>query len=366
MAPRTFGFAPMAQNKGILKFLYINLSNFNNLRVDLKKILILWILFPFFGCNSQEVKLVKETRFLMGTLFDITVSHPDAKKAKKAIEKAFDEIQRIEYFTSQYLSKSEVTKINQHAGGNAYPVSDELYTLLRKSIQYSQLTKGTFDITIGAVKDLWNFENGKGTVPSSETLIRLLPLVDFKNILLEKNYHVRLKKNGMKLDLGAIAKGYAVDRGLEILKKNQINNAIVNGGGDLKCIGQRSPGSPWKIGVRHPRKTSAIISSLEGNNIAMATSGDYQKYFIKDGIRYHHLLDPATGMPAQGLQSVTIITKEAIFADAMTTAVFVMGANQGLKFIEAQKQLEGIIITADGGEIISSGLKGAIETYDYN
>ncbi len=332
----------------------------------LKTFLINLIFLFSVGCDSQDVKIIKETRFLMGTLFDITVSHPDVEQARKAIDKAFDEIQRIEGLTSNFSSKSEITKINQNAGKQAYPVSKELYILLQKSIQYSQHANGTFDLTIGAIQDLWKFEDEKGTVPAPETIIRLLPLVDFRNISLEENDQVRLKIKGTKLDLGAVAKGYAVDRGIDVLKKNNIDNAILNGGGDLKSIGEKSPGVPWKIGVRHPRKPSGVIASLDGKNNAIATSGDYQKYFVKDGIRYHHILDPKTGTQAQGLQSVTIIAKEAMFADAMATAVFVMGAEQGMKFVESQNQLDGIIITADGKNIISSNLKGEIEFHDHN
>ena len=302
----------------------------------------------------------------MGTLFDITISHPDEKKAQKAIKKAFDEIQRIEFLASKYISKSEIAKINQSSAENAFRINIEVYELLRKSIHYSQISNGAFDITIGAIQDIWDFDNENHAIPFSETLLRSLPLVDYKNIVLEKNYYVRLKKNGIKLDLGAVAKGYAVDRGIEIIRNEDINNAILNGGGDLKCIGEKSSGSPWKIGVRHPRQPSSIIASLECKNISMATSGDYQKFFIKDGVRYHHLLNPENGMPAQGMQSVTILSKDAVMADAMATAVFVMGAEQGVKFIESQDRLEGILITADEKKIISNGLKGKITIHDYN
>jgi len=331
----------------------------------LKTFLIVIFLFSV-GCDSQDVKLIKETRFLMGTLFDITVSHPDVEKAREAIDKAFDEIQRIERLTSNFSPKSEVTKINQNAGKQAYPVSKELYILLQKSIQYSQLANGTFDITIGAIQEFWKFEDEKGRIPAPKTIMNLLPLVDFRNVSLEENHQVRLKKKGMKLDLGAVAKGYAVDRGIDILKKHNIENAILNGGGDLKSIGEKSPGVPWKIGLRHPRKPSDIIASLDGKNNAIATSGDYQKYFVKDGIRYHHILDPKTGKQAEGLQSVTIIAKEAMLADAMATAVFVMGAEQGMKFVESQSLLEGVIITADGKKRVSNNLRGEIEFHDHN
>lgn len=341
-------------------------KNFANFRKALIIFLLCWSGLFFFGCKSQEIKLIKETRFLMGTLFDITVSYPDEEKAKKAISKAFDEIQRIEESTSKFIQKSEVAQINQHAGGNAFVASSEVYELLRKSIHYSQLTEGTFDVTIGAIQDLWNFENEKEFIPSSENIARLLPLVDFKNVLLGNNYHVRLIKSGIKLDLGGIAKGYAVDKGIEILRKENINNAILNGGGDLKCIGEKNPGASWKIGVRHPRKPSSIIATLEGKDIAIATSGDYQNYFVKDNVRYHHLLDPATGLQARGLQSVTIISQDAILADAMATAVFIMGPEKGLKFIESQNQIEGFLITDNGEKIISKGLKGKIEIHENN
>jgi thiamine biosynthesis lipoprotein len=343
-----------------------HISHLEDLIKALKIFFVYLIFFFCVGCGPQEVKLIKETRFLMGTLFDITVLHTDVDKARKGIDKAFDEIQRIEGFTSKYILKSEIARINQNAGKSTFTASSELYSLLRKSIQYSEFTEGAFDVTIGTVQNLWNFENEKGTAPSPQTLLPLLPLVNYKNILLEKNF-VKLKHKGMKLDLGAVAKGYAIDKGIEILKKYDINNAILNGGGDLKSIGEKSSGVPWKIGIRHPRKPASIIASLNGKNNAMATSGDYQKYFIQNGIRYHHILNPATGMQAQGLQSVTIIAKEAVLADAMATAVFVMGAERGMKFIEEQNRLEGVLITAEGKNLISSGIdNGEIDIHDDN
>ncbi len=330
-------------------------------------VLAYWVLLFSYGCNSQEVKLVKETRFLMGTLFDITVSDPDPEKARKAIEEAFNEIHRIEHLASRYIQKSEVAIINRQAGKKSYPVDNEIYELLRKSIHYSQLTKGAFDVTIGAIThDLWKFENEQGMVPSQDSLFRSLRLVNFKNILLKDKYHVMLKEKGMKVDLGAVAKGYAVDRGIEILREENISSAILNGGGDLKAIGVKSPGLPWKVGIRHPRKASDIIISLEAKNIAIATSGDYQKYFIKDDVRYHHLLDPHTGMPARGLQSVTVVAKETILADAMSTAVFVMGPDKGIEFIESQSELEGVLVSSNGEKIISSGLQKLIEIHENN
>ena len=318
------------------------------------------------GCNPNNVKLIKESRFYMGTLFDITVLHADARKAEKIIDKVFDEIKRIELMTSKFIPNSEVSKINQSSNENAYPISEEVYNLLKVSVHYSQITRGAFDITIGVIQDLWNFDNEEGQIPSSGTLLPLLSLVGFKNIALKENFHVRLKKKGMKLDLGAIAKGYAVNRGIEILRNNHINNAILNGGGDLKCIGEKKQGSPWEIGVRHPRDPSSIIATLKGNNQAIATSGDYQNYFVKNKVRYHHLLNPETGWPAKGTQSATIISNNAMLADAMATAVFIMGPERGIEFIESQKGLEGFLITSDGDKIISTGLKKRIQFHENN
>ena len=160
------------------------------LKIFLKTLLVLFLLLHFSGCDSKELKLVKETRFLMGTLFDITVSHHNVKKAKKAIEKAFAEIQRIELFTSKYISKSEIAKINQLAGKEAYKVSNELYALLQKSVYYSQLSNGAFDISVGVIQELWNFDDEKGKLPSSEIVLRYTQLVDCNNILREENNHV--------------------------------------------------------------------------------------------------------------------------------------------------------------------------------
>ena len=336
----------------------------------LKKIFTIFSLYfacgILLGCNSNDVKLIKESRFYMGTLFDITVSHSDAKKASEIIDKVFDEIKRIELLTSKFMPDSELSRINQNASENDYPISEEVYNLLKISIQYSKITKGAFDITIGAIQDLWNFDDEDSQIPSSKSILPLLPLVGFKNIMLKKNFHVRLKKNGMKLDLGAIAKGYAVNQGIEILKNNNINNAILNGGGDLKCIGEKKQGSPWKIGVRHPRKPSSIIATLKGNNQSIATSGDYQNFFVKNKVRYHHLLNPETGWPAIGMQSATIISDDAMLADVMATAVFVMGPERGIAFIESQKHLEGFLIDSNGNKIISTGLKNKIQFNENN
>ncbi len=299
----------------------------------------------------------------MGTLVEITVVHPNREEADKTIKSAFDEMERIEGLMSKFIKTSDVHRINENAGKDFVVVADEVYQVIEKSVRYSELSGGAFDITIGAIYSLWKFE-GKDAVPSPDEIRKILPLVDYHNITLGSNRKVKLQKHGMMIDLGGVAKGYAVDKGIEVLKRSGIKNAIINAGGDLRTIGKKDANKSWRIGIQHPRDQTRVLSTLDVEDASIATSGDYQKYLIVDNVRYHHILDPDTGEPARGCQSVTIIANNAITADIVATVVFVEGPHEGMKFIEGLKGIEGIIIPANGKGMISSGLKGKVKLKD--
>ncbi len=310
--------------------------------------------------KPQKIKL---SRILMGTLVEITVVHHNRQEADKAIKNAFEEMEQIEGLMSKFIKTSDVYRINENAGKDFVEVDDEVYHVIEESIRYSELSNGAFDITIGAVDSLWDFEK-ENSIPSPDEISSNLHLVDYHNITLRDNRRIKLQKPGMMIDMGGVAKGYAVDKGIEVLKRFGIKNAIINAGGDLRAIGKKATNKPWHIGIQHPRDKTKILTTLDVENTSIATSGDYQKYFVVDNVRYHHILDPKTGGPAKGCQSVTIMANDAITADIVATVVFVKGPYKGMKFIESLKDIEGIIISTNGKEMISSGLKGKVKLKD--
>lgn len=246
------------------------------------------LIFFLLGCSKAPYR---ESRFLLGTIVEITIAEESAPRARRAAETAFQRIKRIEDLMSIYREDSEVSSLNREAGKEAQKVSPELFALVKKSLQYSEITEGAFDITVGLLEKTWGFENKEFRLPRGEELERDLLLVNYKDVLIdEERESIRLAKEGMKIDLGGVAKGYAVEEALKELKKSGINEALVNAGGDIQGMGQRE----WKVGLKHPRKRGEILTILKLRNQAVATSGDYEKFFLREGKRYHHLIDPRT------------------------------------------------------------------------
>ncbi|CCQ91157.1 exported hypothetical protein [Nitrospina gracilis 3/211] len=273
--------------------------------------------------QSSTAEPVRRTQFIMGTLVEITIVNADAKVAQTAANQAFDEMSRIEKLMSTYIADSEISRINEAAGKEALPVSAEVLEIIQSGIAWGEKTKGIFDISIHPLVETWDFDGGGETVPSPEQLKTATGLVNFRDIRIQGNT-VRLAREGMAINLGGIAKGYAVDRAITILK-GLVPNGIINAGGDLYAFGQRGPDRPWVIGLQHPRKPQGVLASFALANQGVATSGDYQRYFMKGEKRYHHILDPATGLPAEGPISVTVMAPTVMDADALSTAVFIMG-----------------------------------------
>lgn len=299
------------------------------------------------GCGSTKTPVTHREQMLMGTLVSISISNTDSEKANRAADLAFQEIRRIEQIMSTYLPESEISLINRSAGKDWRSVHPEILFVIQEALGYSRLSNGAFDITFKPLTRLWNFEPGSRP-PDPKAVRELLNLVDFKAVLIDKEDRVLLKKPGMAIDLGGIAKGYAVDRAMAVLEAQGITDAIINSGGDLRVIGRRTRKKRWRIGIQDPRNRDTVIETIDVSGGAVATSGDYEKYFIDQGIRYHHILNPKTGFPARGCRSVTVICPAAMMADAMATAVFVLGPEQGMELMETLPEVEGMIIDQDG------------------
>jgi thiamine biosynthesis lipoprotein len=312
-------------------------------RLPFKHIVVfLWMGIFLNACNGTGDQPTRRTQFIMGTLVEITVSHSNPELIQTVTTQAFDEMLRIEQLMSTYLPDSEISRINRAAGKKATPVSPEVEEVIQEGIYWSEQSGGAFDITVEPLVQLWDFDGEKEIIPGINTLRKTASLVNYKNIEI-KDHTVRLKKRGMAINVGGLAKGYAVDRAISVLR-GKVANGIVNAGGDLFAFGQKKKQDSWAIGLQNPRKPQELLAAFAVNNQAVATSGDYQRYFIKDGIRYHHIFDPQTGRPARLMISATIITTEVMDADAIATAVFVMGPDKGMEWVDSMGNVEAMLV----------------------
>jgi thiamine biosynthesis lipoprotein len=283
---------------------------------------------------------------------EIAVSQTQAAKAEEGMEAAFREVQRIDSLMSHYREDSEISRVNRDAGKNETKVSPEMFRMIERAIEFSSLSEGAFDITIGPVFRLWNFREGK--FPEEKKLRENLKKVGYRQIKIDRSRSsIFLQEEGMEIDLGAIAKGYAVDSASAVLKEKEIENFLVNAGGDLKVSGSKEKGVPWIVGIQHPRLPSQMVAKLSPRQAGVATSGDYKKFFIERGERYHHLLNPSTGTPARECQSVTVMAPSAMAADALATAVFVLGPKKGLALVKRMNDVHAIIVDR-GGSVLAS------------
>ncbi|WP_122629691.1 FAD:protein FMN transferase [Lucifera butyrica] len=311
------------------------------------------------GMNSS--KPYKETQFLMDTIIEITAYGPNREEAVKA---AFDEYRRLHVLTNNFDANSQVSKINQMAGKEKVVVDPDLVQMIKRSVEMADKLDGAIDITVGPLTDLWGIGRKGDFVPSQAQIQAVLPLVNYRLVQIdEKNNTVYLPKAGMMLDLGAVAKGYATDKAIEILKEKGIKSALVNAGGDVRVIGTRPDGKPWRIGVQDPRNENGVSAKMALTPWdTMETSGDYQRYIMHNGVRYCHILDPHTGwQPKSGVASVTIVNNNSGDGDLFSTALFVLGPEKGLEKLRQFPGNEAIMIMTDGRVIVTPGLKGKVE-----
>ena len=284
-------------------------------------------------------------RKLMGSAFELVLVHKDKKKAIYFLEKGLDEIKRIETLLSEFKPDSFTSLINQNAGKKSIAINNEVFTLLQRSLQISDITNGAFDITVGPLKQLYRFKNEKFKLPSRKEINKVLQRVGYKKVKLSANpLAIFLKKEQMHISFAAIGKGYAADCVKKIWLAEGLTSGIINASGDLTTFGTRADGSPWKIGIAHPDNKDEILFYIPVNNAAVATSGDAEQFFIHKNTRFSHNINPKTGSPLKGLKSVSVFSPSAELSDALATAVYVMGIQKGLHFIDQLPDTHALII----------------------
>jgi len=312
------------------------------------------LFFVFLPANSSA-GVFKKKSSVMGTDLEVVVSTVDEARAGKAFAAVENEMRRIEDEMSEWKEKTFVSEINRSAGVRAVSVPSDLFKVIWAAVTVSKISNGAFDITWASMRGVWDFTPGRERVPAEAEVKKRLRLVDYRDIVLdEKKSTVFLKRKGMAIGLGAIAKGYAVDRATLILAKEGISDSIVKAGGDMRVQGL-DKGKPWEIGIRHPRKKE-LLARLALTNLSVSTSGDYERFFRKDGVLYHHIMDPRTGFPARGSMSVTVLAPDTMTSDALSTAIFVLGPDKGLELVDKLNGVEAIIVDAAGKMRISPGI----------
>ena len=307
----------------------------------------------------QTSMLHKQVLRLMGNRFEISVMANDEGYANSCIEAAVEEIQRIENLLSTFKENSDTNRINELAGIRPVKVEWEVLQLIQRCLKISDITQGSFDITYGSIdKRLWNFDMDMKSLPDAATAKRSVRLINYKNVIVdEKECTVFLKEKGMRIGFGGIGKGYAAEKAKHILQQKGIQSGIVNAAGDLTAWGFQANGEPWTIGIADPDAGNHHFSSLNITNMAVATSGNYEKYVVIDGKKYSHTIDPKTGLPVSGIKSVTIIAPHAELADALATPVMVMGIKAGIHLVNQLPGISSVIIDDNNKLYASSNIK---------
>ncbi|HZS37699.1 MAG TPA: FAD:protein FMN transferase [Polyangia bacterium] len=310
-----------------------------------------------------EKHLVTRERTQMGTEVSFSALTDDEEGAARAFDAAFDEIDRIEKMMTTWRDDSEVSRVNQQAGVAPVKVSDEMIEVLEMAERASKLSGGAFDVTYYAMHGLWKFDQDlEEKIPDAAEIKRRIALIDYRKLKIDRAAKTLfLTKKGMAINLGGIAKGYAVDRAAAILKRAGFGNAIVKAGGDLFCAGSKD-GKPWTTGIRDPRGgRGEVFAVMQLIDHAFSTAGDYERFFILDGKRYHHIIDPKTGYPATRSRSVTIYAPTAFLADALDDAVFILGWKKGIAMIEAIDDVGAVVVDDKGQVHVSSRVKDRVK-----
>jgi thiamine biosynthesis lipoprotein len=295
---------------------------------------------------------------IMGTRITVEIWADDKDKADRAIDAVLDEMRHIDDSMSTYKPTSEVSQVNAKAADGPMPITKELFDLLTTAKEYSVITEGAFDITYASVGYMYDFR--KRVRPTEGQISKALPAVDYRHVLLDPKKHtVQFSQKGVRVDLGGIAKGYSVDRGIDVLKSLGFTRAYVSAGGDSRIIGDRF-GKPWMVGIRDPRKgADEVITRIPLIDAAISTSGDYERFFDEDGTRYHHIIDPHTGHSASKVRSATVIGPSATRTDGLSKTAFVLGPEKAMEIYNRIDDIDAIIVKLDGTVIFSKGLEQA-------
>lgn len=323
---------------------------------------LLAVVFLFSGCGNNAKKVtndapISRSNFYLGTYCKVTIYD---KSDESILDKAFNRIEEFDKMLSINKENTEVDNINDKSGIEKVKVNDDIFKLIDKSLNYSKLTGGAFDTSIGPIVKLWNIGLDSARVPSKEEVTKALPLVGYKNVELNANEKtVYLKEKGMALDFGAIAKGYIADEVVEVLKDNGVKKAIVDLGGNIYALGSNKEDKPWKIGIQDPDlERNNIIGYMYSSNKSVVTSGIYERFFEKDGVKYHHILSPFNGYPFNNeIMGVTIVSDLSIDGDALSTSTFSLGLNEGIKFINSIPNVDAIFITKDHKIYLTDGIR---------
>lgn len=325
------------------------------------------------GCRREQTaagyKEVEKTGFLMGTLVTLKVFDRDADKSSRAADKAFARIREIESLMSLNIEDSQVNNINEWAGIRPVEVSHDTLKVVEKGIYYGQLSEGLFDITVGPLARLWGIGTENPQIPGSTRINNALGLVDYRDVEInQETKEIFLKRPGMVIDLGGIAKGYAADEAKKVLMAEGIEHAIINLGGNVLTVGPKHDGGPWNIGIKDPyNPNGSLLGFVRIQDKTVVTSGDYERYFEKDGKRYHHILNPYTGFPGNNeIKGVTLIAHSSFDADALSTTVFLLGVEKGMQLVESLDGIEAVAITRDRQVVISSGMGDAFSISNNN
>src|SRR3954471_2075177 len=317
------------------------------------------------ACDARRdsgAHLVERAGSAMGSDLRLSAWTSDDQAAQSTFTRVFELFDRLDALMSVWRPGSDVLRINEAAGVRAVAVSAEVREALLAARQISEWTGGKFDVTFGALADVWKFDHDQDNqVPAADEIRVRLPLVDYRQIEMDdRTGTVFLRRTGMRIHLGGIGKGYAVQKAAEMFRAAGLGNFMIQAGGDL-YVGGEKDGRPWRLGINDPRGPSGrSFATLDLSDATFSTSGDYARSFIKDGVRYHHLLDPATGQPARGCRSVTIVADSPLLADGLSTGVFIMGAEAGMALVERLPHVEAVIVTARNEVLVSSGLKDKI------
>ncbi len=321
-----------------------------------------WVLLFLYSTNciaqsSQELLARKRVLLLMGTRFEITAVANNTSFADKGIEAGIREIQRIEKLISSWDEHSQTSEINKNAGMHPVKVDKELYDLIARSLRVSNLTNGAFDISFASVGRLWKFDGSMKEPPSQQAIEASVAKINYNNIILNpEGTTVFLKEKGMKIGFGGIGKGYAAEQAKSIMTAFGIKSGVVNAAGDLTTWGRREDGKIWDVAIAKPDKSRQILAWLKADESSVVTSGNYEKFFMHEDLRYSHIIDPRTGYPTTGIKSATIVCSNAELADALATTMFVMGKDEGIALINQLKGIECLLITDDDKLVSSKNL----------
>ncbi len=298
---------------------------------------------------------LSDQQAIMGTVVRVELWSDDQPAGKAAIAAVMEEMRRIDRTMSTYKEDSDVSLINRNAAQKPVTISAELLELIARSLQMSELTDGAFDITYASAGQLYDFR--RKIKPSQEALAKALPTINYHHIRLDrKQSSIKFLRAGVRIDLGGIAKGHAVDRCIALLQARGIKQAIVSAGGDSRIIGDHG-GRPWIVGIRDPRQEGKVVAALPLSDAAVSTSGDYERYFEANGVRYHHIINPKSGRPVNGVRSVTVVGSDSTTMDALSTSVFVMGVQKGMALVERLADVEAVIVDENGKMYYSTGLE---------